>query len=342
MRVLVTGTEGYIGSHLAPALRERGHEVTGLDTGYYADGCLYDLSASPTATIRRDTREITLDDLRGFEAVVHLAELSNDPLGQLNPALTFRINHEASVRLARLSREAGVARFVYSSSCSVYCAGADAVRTETSAPEPQTAYAECKVLVERDVAALAAPGFTPTFLRNATAFGPSPRMRFDIVLNNLAGMAWTTHEIAMTSDGTPWRPLVHVLDICEAMACVLEAPRDAVHGEVFNVGSDEQNYRVREIAEIIAEVFPDCRLSFGTIGSDRRSYQVAFGKIRQHLPAFRCRRDARHGARELRELFDRIGLTRAMFESRHFTRLKQLEYLLAQSRLDSDLRWIAS
>jgi nucleoside-diphosphate-sugar epimerase len=340
MRVLVTGTDGYIGSQLAPFLEGREHEVTGLDTGYYADGCLYDLPAIRHTTVRRDTREITLEDLRGFEAVVHLAELSNDPLGQLNPALTFRINHAASVRLARLCREAGVARFVYSSSCSVYGAGADAVRTEASQPEPQTAYAECKVLVERDVAALAAPGFTPTFLRNATAFGPSPRMRFDIVLNNLAGMAWTTHEIAMTSDGTPWRPLVHVLDICEAMGCVLEAPPEAVHGEIFNVGSDEQNYRVREIAEIIAEVFPDCRLSFGTIGSDRRSYQVAFGKIREHLPAFRCRRDARHGARELRELFDRIGLTPAMFEARHFTRLKQLEYLLAQSRLDPDLRWV--
>jgi nucleoside-diphosphate-sugar epimerase len=342
MRVLVTGTDGYIGSHLAPWLRHRGHDVTGLDTGYYAEGCLYDPAESLPTAVRRDTREITPEDLRGFEAVVHLAELSNDPLGQLNPALTFRINHEASVRLARLCREAGVARFVYSSSCSVYGAGADAVRVETSEPQPQTAYAECKVLVERDVVALAAPGFTPTFLRNATAFGASPRMRFDIVLNNLAGMAWTTHEIAMVSDGTPWRPLVHVLDICEAMACVLDAPPEAVHGEIFNVGSDEQNYRVREIAEIIAEVFLDCRLSFGTMGSDRRSYQVGFGKIRQHLPAFRCRRDARHGARELRDLFDRIGLTQAIFESRHFTRLKQLEYLLGHGRLDPDLRWVRS
>jgi nucleoside-diphosphate-sugar epimerase len=341
MKILVTGTDGYIGAQLAPYLRDRGHQVTGLDTGFYRDGWLYDPPCSLPTSILKDTRQIALDDLHGFDAVVHLAELSNDPLGQLNPALTFRINHEASVRLARLSREAGVSRFVYSSSCSVYGAGADALRTETSEPQPQTAYAQCKVLVERDVSSLATGEFSPTFLRNATAFGASPRMRFDVVLNNLAGLAWTTREIRMTSDGTPWRPLVHVLDICEAVACVLPAPREAVHREVFNVGSDEQNYRVREIAEIVGGVFPGCRVSLGAVSGDRRSYRVAFEKIRQHLPGFRCRRDATQGARELCEIFASIGMTQDLFEARPYTRLKQLQYLLEQGRLNRELFWVA-
>jgi nucleoside-diphosphate-sugar epimerase len=340
MRVLLTGTDGYIGVMMAPYLAARGHFVTGLDTGFYRDGWLYDADVPLMTALRKDIRRIELDYLRGMDAVVHLAELSNDPLGQLNPAITYRINHEASTRLARLCREAGVGRFVYTSSCSVYGVGTDEPKTERSAPNPQTAYASCKALVERDVSALATDDFTPTFLRNATAFGPSPRMRFDIVLNNLSGLAWTTGRIAMTSDGTPWRPLVHVLDICEAVARVLEAPREAVRAEIFNVGDDAANYRVREIAQIVADTFPGCELTLGTSAGDRRSYRVSFAKIREHLPGFRCRHDAAAGAHQLRAVFDEAGITREIFESRPFTRLKQLEYLIGSGQLDRELFWV--
>ena len=341
MKVLLTGTDGYIGVMMAPYLAARGHDVTGLDTGFYREGWLYDAGVPVMTRLRKDIRHVGLDDLRGIEAVVHLAELSNDPLGQLNPEITYRINHEASTRLARLCREAGVGRFVYTSSCSVYGVGTDEPKTEAAEPNPQTAYAACKALVERDVSALATDEFTPTFLRNATAFGPSPRMRFDIVLNNLSGLAWTTGRIAMTSDGTPWRPLVHVLDICEAVACVLDAPRDAVRAEIFNVGDDGANYRVREIAQIVADTFPGCELTLGSNGGDNRSYRVSFAKIREHLPAFRCRHDAAAGARQLRAVFEQAGIDRATFESRPYTRLKQLEYLIGSGQLDRELFWTA-
>jgi nucleoside-diphosphate-sugar epimerase len=236
-------------------------------------------------------------------------------------------------------KEAGIERFVYTSSCSVYGVASSDNVTETSTTNPQTAYAECKVLVERDVSALADKNFSPTFLRNATAFGASPRMRFDIVLNNLAGLAWTTKEIKMISDGTPWRPLVHVLDICDAVACALDAPREIVHNQVFNVGDNGQNYRVREIAEIVADVFPGCRLSFGANPADNRSYRVNFDKINSRLPGFHCRRDARVGAQELRSVFEKIQMTRETFEFRAFTRLKQLEHLLRTSQIDDSLHW---
>lgn len=340
MKVLLTGTDGYIGVMMAPYLAGRGHEVRGLDTGFYREGWLYDADVPVMTAVRKDIRRIELDDLRGIDAVVHLAELSNDPLGQLNPEITYRINHEASTRLARLCREAGVGRFVYTSSCSVYGVGTDEAKTERSEPNPQTAYAECKALVERDVSALASADFSPTFLRNATAFGPSPRMRFDIVLNNLSGLAWTTRRIAMTSDGTPWRPLVHLLDICEAVACVLEAPREAVHAEIFNVGDDAANYRVHEIARIVADTFPGCELTLGTNAGDNRSYRVSFAKIREHLPAFRCRHDAAAGARQLRAVFEGAGITHEVFESRPYTRLKQLEYLIGSGQLDRELFWV--
>jgi nucleoside-diphosphate-sugar epimerase len=340
MRVLVTGTDGYIGALLAPLLRARGHEVRGLDTGFYRDAWLYDAPGAEGTTTRKDIRHVTAEDLVGSDAVVHLAELSNDPLGQLNPALTRRINHEGSVRFAKLCRDAGVSRFVYSSSCSVYGVAADGAVTEQTAPRPQTVYAECKVLVERAVAQMANDHFAPTFLRNATAFGPSPRMRFDLVVNNLSGLAWTIREIRMTSDGSPWRPLVHVLDICEAIATVLEAPREAVHNQIFNVGDDRQNYRVREIAETVSRTFPGCALTFGGQGADTRSYRVSFAKIRQVLPHFACRRDVEAGTRQLRVIFEAIGMTAELFESRPYTRLKQLEHLLATGRVDPDLFWI--
>ncbi|MFQ4145135.1 SDR family oxidoreductase [Chlorogloeopsis sp. ULAP02] len=339
MKVLVTGTEGYLGSLLAPLLLQKGHEVIGVDTGYYKVGWLYNGTELTAKTLNKDIRHITTEDLQGVEAIVHMAELSNDPTGQLAPHITYDINHKGSVRLAKLAKEAGVRRFVYMSSCSVYGVATDGDVTEESPVNPQTAYAECKTLVERDVKPLADDDFSPTFLRNATAFGASPRMRFDIVLNNLAGLAWTTKEIKMISDGTPWRPLVHALDISKAIACTLEAPRDIVHNQIFNVGDTANNYRVKEIAEIIADTFPGCKLSFGEQGSDNRSYRVSFEKINTKLPGFKCDWNAEQGAKQLFDLFNLIDMTEDTFFSRGFTRLKQLEYLIRTQQIDQDFFW---
>ena len=343
MKLLVTGVEGYIGCLLAPYLQARGHEIIGLDTGYYRDGWLFsDSKLVPgfPRTINRDIRDIQLKDVQGVDAVVHMAELSNDPLGENVPELTFQINHQASVRLAELAKAAGVKRFVYTSSCSVYgVANGDEPMTELSPTNPQTAYAKCKTLVERDVSAMASPDFSPTFMRNATAYGASPRMRFDIVLNNLCGIAATTGKIVLTSDGTPWRPLVHVLDICEAIACALEAPRDAVHGQIFNVGHAVDIYRVREIAQIVADVYPGCELTFGQSGGDNRSYLVNFDKIHEQLPGFKCSWDARKGARQLHDVYERIGMDASTFNARPFTRLKQLKYLSSTGQIDERFFW---
>lgn len=342
MRLFVTGVEGYIGSVLAPYLMREGHEVVGLDTGYYRDGWLYTdarfWDRFPTL-ILKDLRLITKEDVQGFDAVVHLAELSNDPLGENNPEITHEINHQGSVNLARKSKEAGVKRFVYTSSCSVYGVGAGDILDESSPVNPQTAYAECKVLVERDVSALADDDFSPTFLRNATAYGASPRMRFDIVLNNLAGLAWATKKIAMISDGTPWRPLVHILDICRSIVCAVEAPRKAVHDQIFNVGRNDANYRIREIAETVAEVFPGCELTFGPSGGDNRSYRVNFDKIHQSLPGFSCAWDVRGGAQELHDVFEKIEMPAEIFGFRAFTRLKQIQYLLRTKQIDDRFFW---
>ncbi|NMF65031.1 NAD-dependent epimerase/dehydratase family protein [Brasilonema octagenarum] len=339
MRILVTGTEGYLGSLLPPLLIERGHEVIGVDTGYYKVGWLYNGTEITAKTLNKDIRNITVEDLQGVDAIVHMAELSNDPTGQLAPHITYEINHKGSVRLAKLAKEAGVRRFVYMSSCSVYGVATEGDVTEESPVNPQTAYAECKTLVERDVKPLADDDFSPSFMRNATAFGASPRMRFDIVLNNLSGLAWTTKQIKMTSDGTPWRPLVHALDICKAIGCTVEAPRDIVHNQVFNVGDTANNYRVKEVAEIIAQVFPGCQLSFGTQGADNRSYRVSFEKINTVLPGFKCDWNAQRGAQQLHDLFSQIDMTEEVFLSRGFTRLKQLEYLIRTQQIDKDFFW---
>ena len=339
MKILVTGTEGYLGSLLPPLLIERGHEVIGVDTGFYKVGWLYNGTQVTAKTLNKDIRHITVEDLQGVDAIVHMAELSNDPTGQLAPHITYEINHKGSVRLAKLAKEAGVRRFVYMSSCSVYGVATEGDVTEESAVNPQTAYAECKTLVERDVKPLADDDFSPTFMRNATAFGASPRMRFDIVLNNLAGLAWTTKEIKMISDGTPWRPLVHALDICKAIVCTVEAPRDIVHNQIFNVGDTANNYRVKEIAEIIAGVFPGCKLSFGDQGADNRSYRVSFEKINTVLPGFKCDWNAQRGAQQLYDLFLQIDMTEEVFLSRGFTRLKQLEYLIRTQQIDKDFFW---
>jgi nucleoside-diphosphate-sugar epimerase len=342
MKVFVTGVNGYIGAILAPYLMERGISVVGLDTGYYRDGWLYSddiiLARSPY-TINKDLRRINADDLAGVDAIAHLAELSNDPLGQNDPKVTFEINHQGSVQLAELARKAGIRRFVYASSCSVYGAGTGDFVDETSPPNPQTAYAECKTLVERDVGRMAGDDFSPVFLRNATAYGPSPRMRFDIVINDLSARAWTTKKIAMVSDGSPWRPVVHIADICEAVYRSLVAPDDAVRGEIFNVGQTSENYRVREIAAIIAAEFPGCEVTTGPSGGDNRSYRVNFDKIHSRLPGFSCQYTAKDGARQLRQLFERIGFSNEMYSHRAFTRLKQLQHLQKTKQVDSGLFW---
>src|SRR6476659_547155 len=338
-RILVTGTEGYLGSLLAPELIRQGYEVIGLDTGFYKERTFYRDGGTTPLTLAKDLRHIEVEDLKGVDAVVHMAELSNDPAGQLAPTITYEINHKGSVHLAELARRAGVKRFVYMSSCSVYGVSESGDVTEESCLDPQTAYAICKTLVERDVKPLARKGFSPSFMRNATAYGASPRMRFDIVLNNLAGLEWTTREIKMSSDGTPWRPLVHGLDIARAIIAVLQAPTEAIHNEIFNVGDTNHNYRVKEIAEIVADVFPGCRTSFGASGQDNRSYRVCLEKIRKHLPGFRCAWDARRGAKQLYGLFKRIDMTQEIFEYRTFTRLKQLEYLIRTQQIDTEFFW---
>lgn len=338
MKVLITGTEGYLGCLLAPLLIEDGYEVVGLDTGYYRSGWLYHHRGTAPRQLVRDIRHLTVDDLRGFDAVVHMAELSNDPIGDLIGDVTNDINHLGSVHLARCAKAAGVARFVYMSSCSVYGIATGTV-DETSPVNPLTPYAKCKALVERDLTAMADDEFSPSFLRNATAFGASPRMRFDIVLNNLCGLAWVEHDISMTSDGTPLRPLVHALDIAQAIRCALRADREQVHALVVNVGSDENNYSVREIAETAAREFPGCELTFGEPNPDQRSYRVAFGRIRRVFPEFRAEWDVAAGAAQLHRVFESIAMEPETFYGRGHTRLKQIEHLLKTGQVDDQLFW---
>jgi nucleoside-diphosphate-sugar epimerase len=339
MRVLVTGTEGYLGSLLAPMLLGRGDDVVGVDTGFYKAGWLYNPATTTPRTLAKDIRRLEKEDISGFDAIVHMAELSNDPTGELAPRMTHEINHLGSVRLAQLAKEAGVRRFIYMSSCSVYGLGGDVDVTEESPLNPQTAYAVCKTLVERDVQPMADDNFSPVFFRNATAFGASPRQRFDLVVNNLCGLAWTTGVIKMNSDGTPWRPLVHGLDIARAILCAMDAPLEAIHNQILNIGDSGQNYRVRDIAKIIEAVFPGCEISFGTVGADNRSYRVSFAKVARQLPNFRCQWDVEKGVRQFRALFERIGLTREIFDHPGYTRLKQLEYLIKTGQIDDDFYW---
>ncbi len=340
--ILVTGADGYIGWVLSARLVDAGYQVDGLDTGYYQNGLLFHDGRDRPRILCRDTRSVSVEELIGYDAVVHLAELSNDPLCELDETSTYDVNHRGSVTLAQKAKAAGVKRFIYASSCSVYGAAGDREKTEESEPNPQTAYARCKMLVEQDVRPLADASFAPTFLRNATAFGASPRMRFDIVLNNLAGLAWTTRCIKMTSDGTPWRPLVHIEDISDAVLAVLAAPLESVAGEVFNVGSDEQTYRIRDIVETVGETFPGCSVELGNSMGDNRSYRVSFEKIRSKLPAFRCCWDVRRGAEQLRRVFESIGMTEQIFTAPPFTRLQQLKMLRSTGQLDDGLYWRAA
>jgi nucleoside-diphosphate-sugar epimerase len=342
VRVLVTGHLGYIGTVLTPMLRAAGHDVVGLDSDLYRSCTFGDPSAiADVPALWKDLRDIQPADLDGFQAVIHLAALSNDPLGDLDPELTYEINHTASVRLATLAREAGVERFVFSSSCSNYGAAAGALLDESADLNPVTPYGRSKVLVERDVATLATADFAPTFLRNATAYGASPRLRFDIVLNNLVAWAYTTGRIHLKSDGTPWRPLVHVKDISRAFLAVLAAPRHLVHGQAFNVGSTGENYQIRQLAAIVEDVVPGSAIAFAAGASpDTRDYRVDCGKIRRVL-GFETEWTARRGAEELLAAYRATDLTPEEFEGPRYQRIAHIRLLLSEAVLGRDLRFSA-
>jgi len=342
MRVLVTGHHGYLGSVMVPILISRGHQVTGLDTLFF-EGCTLGPEQAAVPALRKDIRDVTLADLQQFDAVVHLAALCNDPLGDLNSEWTSDINHLASVHLARLSREAGVRRFLYSSSCSLYGAAGDQAITELAPMRPLTPYAVSKVKTEEDVATLADADFSPVFMRNATAYGCSPRFRADIVLNNFVCWAHTTGRIRIMSDGSAWRPIVHVEDIAEAFAEALVAPRDTVHNQAFNIGVNGENYQVRDLAEIVKQTVPGSEVELsGDSGPDPRSYRVDFSKFAAAVPAFTSRWTAAAGAQQIYAACREVGLTLDEFQGRRYIRLVQLRNLLASGRLDGDLRWKAT
>jgi nucleoside-diphosphate-sugar epimerase len=340
MKIMVTGHLGYIGTVMVPILLEAGHEVVGCDSDLY-ERCTFDAGGRITdvPTLRKDIRDLTAGDLKGVDAVIHLAALSNDPLSNINPDVTFSINHRGSVHVARMAKEAGVQRFLMASSCSNYGKSGEAMIDETGALNPVTAYGQSKVWSERDIGPMADDGFCPVFLRPGTAYGVSPRMRFDIVLNNLVAWAVTKGLIYLKSDGTPWRPIVHIEDISRAFLAAVEAPRDKVFGQAFNVGHSDHNYRIRDIAEIVAQVVPGCRLEIAPdAGADTRSYRVNFAKIAAALPAFRPQWDARRGAEQLYEAYRNSKLTLEEFEGPRYQRISHIKMLMAEGILDGDLR----
>jgi nucleoside-diphosphate-sugar epimerase len=341
MRVLLTGHHGYVGSVMAPMLIQAGHEVVGVDTFLY-EGSTFgpEVKTSGLTEIRKDVRDLDIRDLDGIEAIIHLAALSNDPLSDINPELTYDINHRASVHLAQMAKNVGIERFIFASSCSNYGAGGDDFMDETSEVNPITAYGKSKVLVEQDVAKLADDHFSPTYMRSATAYGVSPRLRFDIVVNNLTAWAFTTGRVLLKSDGTPWRPLVHVEDMSRGFIAALHAPREIVHNEAFNVGQTKENYRIRELAEIVAEVVPDSQVDFASDASpDQRNYRVDCSKIASVLPEFQPQWDVRKGAQQLYEAYKRVEIDVNDFEGPRYRRISRIKHLLETGKLDENLRW---
>jgi len=340
MQLLITGHNGYLGRVMARFLEQRGHRVVGLDTGFYED-CGFGPALAPPKSIARDTRDVNVEHLKGFDALIHLAALSNDPLGELAPEWTDEINHKASVRLAKLARDAGIKRFLFSSSCSMYgTATKDGPITEDAPLRPLTQYAISKVRAEEALSALANADFSPVFLRNSTAYGVSPSLRADLVLNNLVGWAYTTGKIKIMSDGSPWRPLVHAEDIARAFAAVLQAPRKVVHNQAFNVGVNSENYQVRDLAQIVQETVPGCSIEYaGKSDPDNRTYIVDFSKLANSLPTFQPKWNVRKGAIELHRAYQNAQLTFDEFQGRKYIRIKQLKYLMDEGRLDGTLRW---
>jgi len=340
MKILLTGHHGYIGSVCGPLLAAAGHDVVGLDTLLYRDCDLASARATAVAALLLDVRDVRPGQLEGFDAVVHLAALSNDPLGDFSPELTREINYEATVSLARAAREAGVRRFVFSSSCSMYGTSSDEAVDESAPMKPLTVYSESKVRSEEALVDLAGPNFAPVSMRNATAYGVSARLRVDLVLNNLVGWAHTTGKVKIMSDGTPWRPLIHVEDTARAALAALEAPEDVVRGEAFNVGRESENYQVRELGDIVEEVVAGSEVEYAGSGDpDPRSYRVNFDKLTRTFPELELKWTARAGAEELAAAYRAAGLTLEMFDSDRFTRLKRLRSLLERGDLDQSLRW---
>ncbi len=342
MNVLLTGHKGYIGSVMTPLLLEAGHTVHGFDADLF-EGCSFDENGMRAIlATRKDLRDVELADVEGFDAIIHLANLSNDPLSNLDPDLTYNINHLATVRLAKLASNAGVSRFIFSSSCSLYGAAGEDCVTENANFNPITPYGVAKVLAERDIQRLASDTFSPVFMRNATVYGVSPRLRFDLVVNNLTAWATATGQIRMKSDGSPWRPLIHVDDVCTAFLAALEAPREAIHNEAFNVGSSTENYQVRDVAKIVGDVVPNCEVSFADGASpDSRSYRVGFDKIAGHL-GWSAKWNVREGAEQVYDALRGLDLTPDVFEGERYSRIAHLKALLAEGNITPDLRWNAA